>query len=609
MMALATMMLASTSCQKEGMDEPGNSEYVNVTFTAQLPSGITQRAKTNGPRKAYSDGKSATELYYAVYEDGVADPKPLKLYADENADYGKATFDGNSLSTTVTLKLATDKKYDIVFFAKASNAPYTFSAAAHNFTIDYDKVNANDESLDAFYAKYDYDGTSTDNVVKLYRPFAQLNIGTSDLDDYNLSTPKLTATEVEVSANVGDALDLLSGKVANLTTRTFSMAAVPGSGETFPKEGYKYLSMNYLLVDTAKQVVDVTLKSDAKSPVGTYANVPVKRNYSTNIYGALLTEDGEFNVEIKPAYDQTSVGDFNYFVKTADEFTKAINAEGENLNIEVENNIADVGDIVIPAGKTVTVNLHQWSVTVDGSFDVLGSLTIKEGRITSLKDAGDAAIFTIESGSFFSMTNVQMKFPNTNGIFIKDAQHSTTHLTEVDIDALRYGLATDASSATTETTDKEVTLNKCVIKAATPVLFNVPSTINIKGKTELEGWWQAMILRGGTANVDESKFILKYDNEKAVKYGYVSSEAEALAIHTDGNWGSGNNVPVAAIVLGTNDATAYQYPTNLNMAWSTVSSALSFPAVYQSNAGGSNVVTYTAGSNNSITGNWVTYGN
>ncbi len=299
MMALAALMLAGTSCQKEGMEEPSNGEYANVTFTAQLPSGITQRAKANGPRKAYSDGKTATELYYAVYEDGVTDPKPLALF-DGGGTSGKATFPSGSLSTTVTLKLATDKKYDIVFFAKAPSAPYTFSAENHNFTIAYDNVKANDESLDAFYAKYDYDGTSTDNVVKLYRPFAQLNIGTSDLDKYNESTPKLTQTEVEVSANVGDALDLLDGSVKNVAKQTFKMNAIPT--EDFVKDGYKYLAMDYLLVGDVKQLVDVTLKSDAKE-VGTYTNVPVQRNYRTNIYGPLLTKSKNFQVDIVPGYD------------------------------------------------------------------------------------------------------------------------------------------------------------------------------------------------------------------------------------------------------------------------------------------------------------------
>ena len=34
-----------------------------------------------------------------------------------------------------------------------------------------------------------------------------------------------------------------------------------------------------------------------------YANVPVRRNYRTNIYGNILTEEANFNVEIIPAFD------------------------------------------------------------------------------------------------------------------------------------------------------------------------------------------------------------------------------------------------------------------------------------------------------------------
>lgn len=223
-MAMAALMLATTSCQKEGVDEP-QGEYANVTFTAQLPSGINQRAKANGPRKAYSDGKTATTLHYAVYEDGKTEP----LAVCNGATEGTATFANGSLTTTVTLKLPTDKQYDIIFFAQSDNAPYEFSAEKHNFTIDYTKVKANDENLDAFYAKYDYDGTTTDNQVTLKRPFAQLNIGTDDLDTYNQGETKLTETAVTVTG-VGDALDLLNGTVSNLTTRTFATNAIPTEG-------------------------------------------------------------------------------------------------------------------------------------------------------------------------------------------------------------------------------------------------------------------------------------------------------------------------------------------------------------------------------------------
>ncbi len=331
-MAMAALMLATTSCQKEGVDEP-QGEYANVTFTAQLPSGINQRAKANGPRKAYSDGKTATTLHYAVYEDGKTEP----LAVCNGATEGTATFANGSLTTTVTLKLPTDKQYDIIFFAQSDNAPYEFSAEKHNFTIDYTKVKANDENLDAFYAKYDYDGTTTDNQVTLKRPFAQLNIGTDDLDTYNQGETKLTETAVTVTG-VGDALDLLNGTVSNLTTRTFATNAIPTEG--FVKEGYKYLAMDYLLVNNEQTLVDVTLNSNAKETVGTYTNVPVQRNYRTNIFGSLLTNASNFNVTIDPNYDGNNDFNLPVLVSTDDELAEAVKTEGANVKLAANTTFA-----------------------------------------------------------------------------------------------------------------------------------------------------------------------------------------------------------------------------------------------------------------------------
>ena len=331
-MAMAALMLATTSCQKEGVDEP-QGEYANVTFTAQLPSGINQRTKANGPRKAYSDGKTATTLHYAVYEDGKTEP----LAVCNGATEGTATFANGSLTTTVTLKLPTDKQYDIIFFAQSDNAPYEFSAEKHNFTIDYTKVKANDENLDAFYTKYDYDGTTTDNQVTLKRPFAQLNIGTDDLDTYNQGETKLTETAVTVTG-VGDALDLLNGTVSNLTTRTFATNAIPT--EDFVKSGYKYLAMDYLLVGNDQTLVDVTLNSNAKETVGTYTYVPVQRNYRTNIFGSLLTNASNFNVTIDPNYDGDNDFNLPVLVSTDDELAEAVKTEGANVKLAANTTFA-----------------------------------------------------------------------------------------------------------------------------------------------------------------------------------------------------------------------------------------------------------------------------
>ena len=383
--ALAALTLATASCSKEGVDEP-QGEVANVTFVAQLPSGLNQRAPLS---KVYGDGQTAKELYYAVYEDGKTTPLEV-CTGGTSATEGKTTFAAGSLTTTVTLKLPTDKKYDIVFFAKSANAPYEFSATDHNFTIDYNSVEANDENLDAFYAKYDYDGTSANNNVTLYRPFAQLNIGTDDLDAYNLSGTELTKTEVTVTG-VGKALDLLDGTVSGEATVTYKSAVIPGANETFPKDGYKYLAMDYVLASADQALVDVTLKSDAKPTVGTYANVPVQRNYRTNIYGSLLTKSQDFNVTIDPAFETPDYEFNEVTVSTSAELAEAVKTADANVKLaanttfNIPNSIAK-GVTISGTDKTSILNVQENGLNRDvtGLSDVtFKNLTINGAETTS----------------------------------------------------------------------------------------------------------------------------------------------------------------------------------------------------------------------------------
>ena len=57
--AAVTGLLMAASCQKEGF-EASEGDYVNVTFTTEIPSGVAT--------KAIADGNTVNTLYYEVYE-------------------------------------------------------------------------------------------------------------------------------------------------------------------------------------------------------------------------------------------------------------------------------------------------------------------------------------------------------------------------------------------------------------------------------------------------------------------------------------------------------------------------------------------------------------
>ena len=371
---MAITMLFATSCQNDFEFENLGENSV-VSFNVTTPDMAT---------RAFSDGKTATVLQYAVYD---SEGRFL------------ANLDGaTTINTTakVEFQLTTGNTYSVIFWASAyaaddENAPYTVDFTTKTMTVDYTDADCNDEARDAFYKYYTFTvkGAQTE-TVELKRPFAQLNIGTNDYEESEKAGYVPTQSAVTVK-NVYSTLNLATGEVKNSDVVTFAANAIPtAQDETFPVTGYEYLAMNYLLVDAEKEVVDVeftyTNGSDAKTR--TVGSVPVQRNYRTNIYGALLTSEVDINVEIKPEYEEPDYSIYNVVVDgvSYDDLATAV-AKAMELNKPVEfiQNVTIDADntITIPAGKELALNLNGYTLLgkTDGTsnremFLVKGTLNV-----------------------------------------------------------------------------------------------------------------------------------------------------------------------------------------------------------------------------------------
>ncbi len=337
---IAAAALLVTSCNDEMDNGLKTGDEGTVTFTAQLPSEMGTRA--------FADGLTAKHLQYAVYEAGQS--TPLKVFGDETTVVGEAEM--NNLKQTVSLKLTTGKTYDVIFWADATtDSPYTFNPASQEVSVDYSKVNNNSDNCDAFFKKETITVSGNQSVdVKLTRPFAQVNIGTDDFDAAKASGLEVTQTEVVAKAFA--TLNLATGKVSDEADRTFTMKAIPtaSDGEFPVAGGYKYLSMDYLLVGADKATVDVAFNYGGPQS-RTFTNVPVQRNYRTNIYGSLLTNTTDFNVVIEPAFATTN---YNLgALYTASQIGGAVTLSD---NVDFDRTIA------VQPGKIMSVNLNGKTV-------------------------------------------------------------------------------------------------------------------------------------------------------------------------------------------------------------------------------------------------------
>ena len=317
-------MLFITSCQHD--QENPNFADGAVTFNVTLPSSLQT--------KAISDGLSATELTYAVYNV----PAAGETATEYTQLRGTATFPQGSLTTQITVKFVKGNHYQMVFWAQspeaANNGVYDISDL-RAVKVNYNNAKSNDEYRDAFYAyvePFQVTESFTHNVT-LYRPFAQINFGTSDLEyaasaGFDLST---TQSKVLIESQVASTLNTFDGSVADPVDQViFDYANIPAekilnldrnADLVYNGKTYDYIATNYILVNdestgSEKSLLNsltLTFKTVEGESSLSSVNIPVQRNYRTNLLGDLLTTDGDFIVTIDPIYNEP-----DYFVDVWD---------------------------------------------------------------------------------------------------------------------------------------------------------------------------------------------------------------------------------------------------------------------------------------------------
>ena len=430
---IAAAALLVTSCNDEMDNGLKTGNEGTVTFTAQLPSEMGTRA--------FADGLTAKHLQYAVYEAGQS--TPLKVFGDETTVVGEAEM--VNLKKSVTLKLTSGKSYDVIFWADATtDSPYTFNPASQEVSVDYSKVNNNSDNCDAFFKKETITVSGNLSVdVKLTRPFAQVNIGTDDFDAAKASGLEVTQTEVVAKAFA--TLNLATGEVADEDERTFTMKAIPtaSDGEFPVAGGYKYLSMDYLLVGADKATVDVAFNYGGPQN-RTFTNVPVQRNYRTNIYGSLLTNTTDFNVVIEPAFIGTlgiatdeeladAASHHNRHVQLADNVQLALPTNiaegvviigGTNSVLKINNGYQIPNDNV--TFKDVTLARDDSAGTSDGYYLNINSDNVvldnvKLGIINLIEDVSYAwGCIYLNGGKTLTVRNTNFTIRAAYGVFAMD---------------------------------------------------------------------------------------------------------------------------------------------------------------------------------------------
>lgn len=319
LMTAAALLLAVTACssEEEIVSSGTDGKGTEVTFQIALEDAAASRAADHkGDDDIFSRGTKVSNVYAEVY---TTSGRRVAI-SESNPIVNK--------KATVNFRLISGQSYRFVFWADVKNNDfYTIDNSGDKTVIKVNyKGNANDEERDAFTRTIDFDvnrGGITE-TVELWRPFAQLNIASTAEDHAIAEAANFACHQVKSTIEIKglyNTYDLFSNSIVTTSTSNTELelhdiparqgevlknVKMPEHGTTYNFDGY--LSMNYFLApDNAENievkatfVSDVSGVEDVKISV---SNVPVRRNYRTNIIGNILTEQSVFNIIIDPEFE------------------------------------------------------------------------------------------------------------------------------------------------------------------------------------------------------------------------------------------------------------------------------------------------------------------
>lgn len=420
------------SCSADEPTEVTNSNDGTVDFTVTLPEIDT---------RAYGDASTinCNELWYTVY--AAADNSVVI------SDRSISAFGKGVLSADVSLKLVANEQYNIVFYAHNSESGFsTYSNG--KISVNYGEANTNDELDDAFCTVYNFTADGKTKHVILNRPFAQINVGTDDLDQDAVKAilSEITGT-LTIDSGLYNSYDILNNKVTGEVTEAVSYTNDHFSvNSNFPAvsngKSYSLLTEAYLLVPNTEALINAGYSlMNASVPIRdvNLAATPVQMNYRTNIYGSLLTSEQPFTVVIEPAFEAPAFELPQVFVSNADELVSALKNPVEKNVVIPSGTIIDLGDrdkIVLTSDKSiknegVVVNSANTSIRV-ASPGV--TLNVEGGEFSNTNNS--LFMFVTSDGGILNIKNTKITSElNNNGVAVAVMNDATVTLENVTIDS------------------------------------------------------------------------------------------------------------------------------------------------------------------------------
>lgn len=379
------ILLTFTACQSDELANGGRNGEVAASFSVQLPGNgndAVTRAATAG------DGTSVNRCIMEIYLND-------ELYSRQIG-----TIQPDGLTAGFDVRLVTSQTYKFVFWADhvESVEGEAIKTDLHYNTADLRNISmkgdyngsSKDDTRDAFFASLEKLVTNAfSESVELTRPFGQLNIKTEDL----ASIPN-NQKEAFVPVTAGLSFkNLYTGFNAATGNLLGEPTAVAYKAASDVVDANGNLTVDYLFApNTAggQHLVNMTLAvyNAAGGQITTkdLNNIPVQRNYKTNVTGNLLTVDSKVNVTVAPAFSSPALSETVIEVASVSEVAEALKT---NTNVVVTEAPKEAATISLPKYESgdvaVSITLPETSndITINYVSDESGGNAPKELNITA----------------------------------------------------------------------------------------------------------------------------------------------------------------------------------------------------------------------------------
>lgn len=504
----AAFLLGLSACQKDDLDD-GSGKSVNVRVSANIPSETRlarsgDQPTTDEPGSGLKVNRCIMEIYHKQGEEYVKYGERRMAALDAKA----ATFND--------IRLVTGQTYKFVFWADCAtqsngNDVAVSFADKHYNTTDLANVSiadaavytGNDDTRDAFFgSREETIEIAKDMQVTLTRPFGQLNISTVDIGEIPDESLKPTKVDIRFKA-VYTAINLLTGELLGTPKEISYHEKIALVDQSAGK-----LSLDYVFAGVDQEnLADFTMGfyNDAEEEVVTaynFSNIPLQRNYKTNVSGNLLTKKANITVTVDPAFTDN-------IIKEIEEVPSVAEA-----NAALERGTKNIVITEAPT-KDETIILPKYETAKEEVSITLPAITEKKVTIEYKTET--------EGGKTNAPAVLNVIIPEAKEIEI------TTPQSTVTLNGTTYKKVTATTAENTLIIASDVTVKELHIMQGNVKIYGTVTAI-----TKEEGW-KGEIVRCVASQADLDRALTNATTyPENIDYAYLLIEQPASGLNGGG---------------------------------------------------------------------------